>query len=107
MRKLIPNYILCSLPSTSQAESENAQAAVKEQKERLNAQNKEINAMAARKEKINKTSDEAQLEIKQLDHKLAKLKSEAKDSENKVRGEVGIFLTLPVPECNGYHLEMH
>lgn len=91
MRNLTPNYTLCSLSSTSQAESENAHAAVKEQKERLNAQNKEINAMAVRKEKINKTSDEAQLEIKQLDHKLAKLKSEAKDSENKVRGGVGSF----------------
>nr|XP_045609046.1 structural maintenance of chromosomes protein 2-like [Procambarus clarkii] len=61
-----------------------AQSAVKEQKEMLQAQNKEINAMTARKEQIIKNSDEAQLEIKQLDHKLSKLKSEAKDAENKV-----------------------
>ncbi|KAK3869016.1 hypothetical protein Pcinc_025643 [Petrolisthes cinctipes] len=68
----------------SKAESEKAHEAVKDQKERLSAQNKEINAMAARKEKINKTSDEAELEVKQLDHKLSKLKAEAKDSKNKV-----------------------
>ncbi|XP_047490218.1 structural maintenance of chromosomes protein 2-like [Penaeus chinensis] len=61
-----------------------AQVAVKEQKETLSAQNKEINSMAARKEQIIKSSDEAQLEVKQLEHKLSKLKSEAKDSENKV-----------------------
>ncbi|ROT64973.1 putative structural maintenance of chromosomes protein 2 isoform X2 [Penaeus vannamei] len=61
-----------------------AQAAVKEQKEMLSAQNKEINSMAARKEQIIKSSDEAQLDFKQLEHKLSKLKSEAKDSENKV-----------------------
>lgn len=61
-----------------------AQAAVKKQKEMISTQNKEINAMSARKEQITKSSDEAQLEIKQLDHKLSKLKSEAKDAENKV-----------------------
>ncbi|XP_042207391.1 structural maintenance of chromosomes protein 2-like, partial [Homarus americanus] len=52
-----------------------AQAAVKAQKETLSAQNKEITAMSARKEQIIKNTDEAQLEIKQLDHKLSKLKS--------------------------------
>lgn len=67
-----------------QNEVSKAQAAVKEQKETLSAQNKEINSMAARKEQIIKSSDEAQLEVKQLEHKLSKLKSEAKDSENKV-----------------------
>ncbi|XP_076058324.1 structural maintenance of chromosomes 2 [Oratosquilla oratoria] len=61
-----------------------AQAAVKEQKEMLSAQNKEINSMTSRKDHILKAADEAQLEIKQLDHKLAKLKSEAKDAENKL-----------------------
>ncbi|XP_071521625.1 structural maintenance of chromosomes protein 2 [Panulirus ornatus] len=61
-----------------------AQAAVKEQKEMLSAQNKEINAMAARKEQIIKSSDEGQLEIKQLDHKLSKLHSETKDAEIRV-----------------------
>lgn len=50
----------------------------------LSAQNKEINTMSARKEQIIKSSDEGQLEIKQLDHKLSKLHSEAKDAEKKV-----------------------
>ena len=61
-----------------------AHAAVKRQKEMLNTQNKEINAKAALKEKLIKEASDAQLEIKQLDHKLSKLKSEAKDAENKV-----------------------
>ncbi|XP_064086930.1 structural maintenance of chromosomes protein 2-like [Macrobrachium nipponense] len=61
-----------------------AQANVKSQKELLSGQNKEINAMAAKKEQIIKSSDEAQLEIKQLDHKLSKFKSEAKEAENRV-----------------------
>lgn len=72
------------MQQTLQNEVKEAQAAVKEQKEMMSAQNKEINAMNARKENINKGSDEAQLEIKQMDHKLSKLKSEAKDAENKV-----------------------
>ena len=67
-----------------QAEVAEAQANVKAQKELLSGQNKEINAMTAKKEQIIKNSDEAQLEIKQLDHKLSKLKSEAKEAENRV-----------------------
>ena len=67
-----------------QEEVKKALAAVKEQKEMLSAQNKEINAKLAQKEATIKASDEAQLEIKQLEHKLAKLKTEAKEAENKV-----------------------
>ena len=57
---------------------------MKEQKEMLNAQNKEINSKLVQKESIIKSSDEAHLEIKQLEHKLNKMKTEAKDAENKV-----------------------
>ncbi|KAG0712441.1 Structural maintenance of chromosomes protein 2 [Chionoecetes opilio] len=67
------------------SEVEASQAAVREAKERLNAQNKEIKHMAARKEEIIKIRDEAQLAIQQLEHKLTKLKSEAKDAENHVK----------------------
>uniref|UniRef100_A0A2P2I6M3 Structural maintenance of chromosomes protein n=2 Tax=Hirondellea gigas TaxID=1518452 RepID=A0A2P2I6M3_9CRUS len=58
--------------------------AVKEQKDMFNAQNKEISAKVAQKDGLIKAGDEAQLEIKLLEHKLAKLKSDAKDAENKV-----------------------
>ena len=51
----------------------------------LSAQNKEINSKTAQKEQISKAADEAELQIKQLDHTLNKLKQEAKDSENRVR----------------------
>lgn len=61
-----------------------AHAAVKSQKEMLSTQNKEINSKAAQKEKIIKESGEFQLEIKQLDHKLSKLKSETKEAETRV-----------------------
>lgn len=61
-----------------------AQKAVKDQKEMLSAQNKEINNKVAQKEALIKAGDEAELQIKQLEHKLAKLKSEAKHAENKV-----------------------
>ena len=40
--------------------------------------------MASRKEEIIKMRDEAQLAVQQLEHKLTKLKSEAKDAENHV-----------------------
>ena len=50
----------------------------------LSAQNKEINSKTAQKEQISKAADEAELQIKQLDHTLNKLKQEAKDSENRV-----------------------
>lgn len=69
----------------SKGEVEAAQSAVKEAKERMNAQNKEIKQKAARKEELGKMRDEAQLAIQQLEHKLSKLKSEAKDAENHVK----------------------
>uniref|UniRef100_A0A0P4WHI6 Structural maintenance of chromosomes protein n=1 Tax=Scylla olivacea TaxID=85551 RepID=A0A0P4WHI6_SCYOL len=69
----------------SKGEMEASQTAVKEAKERVNAQNKEIKHMAARKEELSKMRDEAQLAIQQLEHKLSKLKSEAKDAENHVK----------------------
>ena len=50
----------------------------------LAAQNKEINCKCQQKEALIKAGDEAELEIKQLDHKLSKLKTEAKDAEHKV-----------------------
>ena len=61
-----------------------AQTAVREQKEMLAAQNKEIATKCQQKEALIKAGDEAQLQIKQLDHKLSKLKTETRDSENKV-----------------------
>jgi len=70
--------------SAARATVKEAQAEVKGQKEMLSAQNKEINSMSAKKENIIKTSNEFQLELKQQDHKLSKLKTEAKESENKV-----------------------
>jgi hypothetical protein len=59
-------------------------AAVKEQKQMLAAQNKEINAKLAQKDAILKAGNEAELEVKQLEHKLSKLKADAKEAENKV-----------------------
>ena len=67
-----------------QSKVKEAQAAVKEQKEMLSAQTKEINTKVAQREALIKEGAEAQLEIKQLEHKLTKLKSEAKEAENKV-----------------------
>ncbi|XP_018012651.2 structural maintenance of chromosomes protein 2, partial [Hyalella azteca] len=68
----------------SKDEVESALAAVKEQKQMLAAQNKEINAKLAQKDAILKAGNEAELEVKQLEHKLSKLKTDAKEAENKV-----------------------
>ena len=57
---------------------------VKDQKEMLSAQNKEINSKSAQKEKITSQESELVLEMKQLDHKLSKVENEAKDSEKRV-----------------------
>lgn len=80
------NQMMTLQEEVNQGKDEVAEAHgnVKAQKELLSGQNKEINVMTAKKEQIIKSSDDAQLEIKQLDHKLSKLKSEAKEAENRV-----------------------
>jgi len=61
-----------------------AAAAVKAQKGTLAAQNKEIQDMAARRDACGKSVSEAKLEVIQVEHKLNKLKSDAKSAENQV-----------------------
>jgi len=62
-----------------------AQAAVKEQKDIMNAQNREIQQMQARKEQLIKDNRDRELELKQLDHRLNKTRNEAKDAQERVR----------------------
>ncbi|XP_043213989.1 structural maintenance of chromosomes protein 2-like [Amphibalanus amphitrite] len=62
-----------------------AQKAVKAQKDVMNAQNKEIQAMAAKKDELIGLNRDRELEIKQLDHKLSKARNDAKDAQERVK----------------------
>ena len=68
-----------------------AQAAVKQQKEMLAAQNKEISAMAHQRDGLVKAINEARLQIQQLEHRLNKLKTDTKDAERKVKKNPKFF----------------
>ncbi|CAB4067167.1 SMC2 [Lepeophtheirus salmonis] len=59
----------------------NAKKAVKEQKDILNANYKEMNSEKAREENIKKENMERELEIQQLKHKISKATDEAKEAE--------------------------
>ena len=50
----------------------------------MNAQNKEIQSMAAKKDELIGLNRDRELEIKQLDHKLSKARSDAKDAQERV-----------------------
>ncbi|XP_037082943.1 structural maintenance of chromosomes protein 2-like [Pollicipes pollicipes] len=69
----------------AQAALAQAQAAVKAQKDVMNAQNKEIQQLATKKEKVISDNRDRELEIKQLDHKLSKARSDAKDMQERVK----------------------
>jgi septal ring factor EnvC (AmiA/AmiB activator) len=58
---------------------------VKSQKGAIGAITKEIQQIEQRKEKIIKDNGEYELEIKKLDHDIAKIQSESKDCLAKVR----------------------
>lgn len=57
---------------------------MKQQKEVMEQQNREIQQTAARKEELIKQNKERELELKQLDHKLSKARGDAKDAEERV-----------------------
>jgi hypothetical protein len=58
---------------------------VKAQKGTLGTINKEIHQIEQRKEKIIKDSGDSELEIKKLEHEVAKIQSESKERLSKVR----------------------
>lgn len=58
---------------------------MKSQKGAIGAITKEIQQIEQRKEKIIKDNGEYELEIKKLDHDIAKIQSESKDCLAKVR----------------------
>jgi predicted nucleic acid-binding Zn-ribbon protein len=58
---------------------------VKKQKGALNTISKEIQQIEQRKEKINKDNGDFELEVKKLEHEVAKIQSESKDCNSKVR----------------------
>jgi regulator of replication initiation timing len=58
---------------------------VKTQKGALNAISKEIQQMEQRKEKIIKDNADFELEVKKLEHEVAKIQSESKECNSKVR----------------------
>jgi predicted nucleic acid-binding Zn-ribbon protein len=64
---------------------------VKSQKGTIGAINKEIQQVEQRKEKIIKDNGEYELEIKKLEHDIAKIQSESKDCLSKVRGFISNF----------------
>jgi septal ring factor EnvC (AmiA/AmiB activator) len=58
---------------------------VKTQKGTVGTINKEIHQIEQRKEKIIKDNGDSELEIKKLDHEVAKIQSESKECCSKVR----------------------
>jgi predicted nucleic acid-binding Zn-ribbon protein len=58
---------------------------VKTQKGTLSTISKEIQQIEHRKEKIIKDNGDSELEIKKLEHEVAKIQSESKECNSKVR----------------------
>ncbi|XP_055917381.1 structural maintenance of chromosomes protein 2 [Eupeodes corollae] len=57
---------------------------IKEQKERINLQNKELKLVYVKKEKLGKQTQEMNLEIKKKENEVNKVRNENKDSFNKI-----------------------
>jgi structural maintenance of chromosome 2 len=57
---------------------------IKDQKEKITGQNKEIKSKLHRKDRILKNNQEMVLEIKKKENEIVKVKSDNKDGYNKV-----------------------
>ncbi|XP_032230593.2 structural maintenance of chromosomes protein 2 [Nematostella vectensis] len=68
----------------TQAAVKEAEAALNKQKENLKACSKAINEKMSIQHGLQKQSSDAQLQVKEMEHKIAKFQKESKDAANKV-----------------------